>query len=442
MAEGVVEWLGSMTEYRSGSEMQMKNKWTIILMTLCTLMLFTGCGKQEEAKEPVVGYVSSVSVEYEKENREESVQYSESSEEAASSEPEESPEEILPEPEPEVELIMVGDILLHTPVAKSGKKEDGTYDFSHLFTNVKEILDGADLKLVNQEVIIGGAELGVSGYPAFNAPYELGDALVDAGFNVVLHATNHAMDKGKQGIKNCLSFWREKYPEIAVLGIADNEEDSKEIYYYEQEGITLAILNYTYGTNGIPLPQDMPYCVNLLDETRIKADLKEAKENADFVIVCPHWGTEYLLESSKNQRKWAQFFADNGADAIIGTHPHVIEPFEVIETEDRQTYCFYSIGNFVNWTSGTGEGVANRMVGAIAKLIVGRNEDGEVYLKEWNVIPVVSHVESGFGNVTVYPLVDYTEELGARSEIRKQDGKFSYQYCLDLVSKVFGLNLP
>ena len=125
--------------------------------------------------------------------------------------------------------------------------EGGNYDFSAVFAQMKEEIQAADLALVNQEVILGGAQLGVSGYPAFNAPYELGDALADTGFDVILHATNHALDKGKKGILNCLSFWQENYPDIAVLGIHDSQEAQQEIYVYEQQGIRIAILNYTYG---------------------------------------------------------------------------------------------------------------------------------------------------------------------------------------------------
>ena len=180
-----------------------------------------------------------------------------------------------------ITLIMVGDILLHTPVAESGKTKDGEYDFSAIFAPLKEEIQSADIAIVNQEVIIGGAELGVSGYPAFNAPYELGDALVEAGFDVVCQGTNHALDKGKKGILNCISYWREEHPEIAVLGIHDSEEAASSVYIREEDGFRIAILNYTYGTNGVPLPEGMPYAVELLDKEKVAADLKEAEEKAD-----------------------------------------------------------------------------------------------------------------------------------------------------------------
>ncbi|MCM1542789.1 MAG: CapA family protein [Blautia sp.] len=366
-----------------------------------------------------------------------------------------------PEPAPEITLVMVGDILLHTPVAESGLREDGSYDFSAVFSHMKEEISAADLALVNQEVILGGTELGISGYPAFNAPYELGDALADAGFDVALHATNHALDKGAKGILNCLSFWEENHPGIAVLGIHDSAEDQDEIYVYEQDGIRIAILNYTYGTNGIPLPQGMDYAVDgLSDLDRIAEDLRRAEEMADFTIVCPHWGTEYRLTPDAGQDKLSQFFWENGADLVLGTHPHVIEPVAWVTAEGIQTcdlteqetdqgisligngiqdgmLVYYSLGNFVNWTSGTGDGVANRMVGGMAKVTLGLDEDGKVSIKEYGMEPLICHVEEGTDGVTVYPLYEYTEELAGKNAIRLQDGNFSLRYCRDLVERVW-----
>ncbi len=345
-------------------------------------------------------------------------------------------EDAPPEPpQLQITLVMVGDVLLHTPVAESGRLEEGGYDFSAVFAELREEIQEADLALVNQEVIIGGEELGITGYPTFNAPYELGDALVDSGFDVVLHATNHALDKGKKGLLNCLSFWRENHPGIAVLGIHDSQESQEEIYVYEQDGIRIAVLNYTYGTNGIPLPEDMPYGVDMLERERVAADLARAEELADFVIVCPHWGTEYVLEATKAQRDWAAFFAENGADLVLGTHPHVIEPIEWV---NDSTLVYYSLGNFVNWTAGTGEGVANRMVGGMARVTVGLDDEGKAAILSYGVEPLVCHVEQGFGGVRVYPLREYTVELAAQNEIIEQDGSFSLEYCQKLAEEVFG----
>lgn len=415
------------------------------LCLLLSLIIFSGCGGPAQEDMPEAA-VSSGTALTQTGNSASTTEQEQTETESPDSEPtlEWLPESLpvqTPEavPTKEIRLVMVGDILLHTPLAESGKKPEGGYDFRAVFANLKEEIQAADLALVNQEVIIGGTELGVSGYPVFNAPYELGDALVDAGFNIILHATNHALDKGRRGVLNCLSFWQENYPDTAVLGIHASKESQQEIYVYEQQGIRIAVLNYTYGTNGIPLPEDMPYAVDLLDKDRVIEDLKRVQEFADFVVVCPHWGKEYVLEQTENQENWAEIFIENGADLILGTHPHVIEPVELITSENgNQALVYYSLGNFVNWTSGTGSGVSNRMVGGMAQVSIGLDENGDAVITEYGVLPVVCHLEKGFGGVTVYPLSEYTEELAARNEILKQDESFSLEYCQELVKSVFG----
>ena len=343
-------------------------------------------------------------------------------------------------PTPSISLIMVGDMLMHTPVEESSLQEDGSYDYSAIFAETADLIEEADLALVNQEVIIGGEELGISGYPAFNAPYELGHELVEVGFDVICQGTNHALDKGRKGLLNCINFWEENYPEVAVLGIHDSRESQDEIYVYEQDGIKIAILNYTYGTNGIPLPDGMPYAVDLLEKEKVVSDIQRADELADFTILCPHWGTEYELGVSAMQEKWTAIFLENGVDLVLGTHPHVIEPIEWVRDEEtgQQMLVYYSLGNFVNWTSGSGAGIANRMVGGMAKVTIERDEKGKVAIAEYDVEPLVCHLQEGINGVKVYPLYNYTTELAAENEIIKQDSAFSLEYCQELCKKVWG----
>ncbi|MBR4575225.1 MAG: CapA family protein [Lachnospiraceae bacterium] len=339
-------------------------------------------------------------------------------------------------------VIMVGDILLHDGIEKCARQEDGSYDFTAIFAHTKDAIEDADLAIVNEEVIIGGEELGVTGYPSFNAPYEIADELAETGFDVICHATNHALDRGKSGIENCLSYWGENHPDIRTVGIYTDRADSEDICIFENDGYKIAVLNYTYGTNGIPLPKNMPYAVNLLDEKKVISDLAKAEIEADITIVCPHWGTEYDHGISAYQKKWAKIFAENGADIIIGTHPHVIEPVETIEGCDgRDVPVYYSIGNFINWTSGRGKGVADRMVGAMAEVTLTKDKDGEVIVKDYGVKPLVSHVRSMINGSTVYFLDDYTTAKSLLNEIRKRDEQFSYDYCESLSGQVFGKDL-
>lgn len=345
----------------------------------------------------------------------------------------------VPYTEPEITLVMVGDVLMHMRVTNSGKQADGTYNYDHLFAPTKELVEAADLALVNQEVILGGPELGYSGYPRFNAPYEVADALVSAGFDVILHATNHTLDKGKTGVLNSLNYWRENYPETAVIGMQDSQEAQDQIYVYEKDGIRIAILNYTYGTNGLPLPKDMPYIVNLLNEERIASDVARAKEQADFVIVCPHWGTEYIHKASKAQKQWTQFFLECGVDLCIGTHPHVIEPVEWVEDEaGHRMLVYYSLGNYVNSTASEGEGVGNRMVGAMATVTIARNGDGEVYIREYGAEPLVTYVSGNGKFISTYPMDQFTEEMAAESSTRKKDRTFTLAHCQKLWKDVMG----
>ncbi|MBR5766252.1 MAG: CapA family protein [Lachnospiraceae bacterium] len=340
----------------------------------------------------------------------------------------------------DISVVMVGDILLHDPVNRVCHLEGGGYDYSGLFSNTKDEIVEADLAIVNQEVIIGGESLRITGYPSFNAPFEIGDELVNTGFDVICHATNHAMDRGGSGIRKCLEFWEENHPDEAVLGIHDSEEDKEEIYVYEKDGIKIAVLNYTYGTNGIRLPEKMPFAVDLLDEERVVSDIKKAEEMADFTIVCPHWGTEYSHAVSTDQDKWTDIFLRSGVDLVIGTHPHVIEPVEMKVNEETgaEMLVYYSLGNFVNWTAGEGPGTSDRMVGGMAQVDIGRDEDGSVVIRDYGIRALVCQASRKRDEMTVYRLCDYTEELARSNEILDQDSSFSKQYCTGLCDEIWG----
>ena len=348
-------------------------------------------------------------------------------------------EELVMEVQPSVRLVMVGDMLMHLRVTQSGRMEDGTYNYDHIFEHVIDDIQAADLAIVNQEIILGGPELGYSGYPMFNTAYELGDAISDAGFDVVLHATNHTMDKGKTGLMNCLNYWSEKHPDIKVLGANKTQEEYDEVYIYEQEGIKIALLNYTYGLNGMPMPSDMPFAVDMMEEDKMSADIAKAEAEADFTVVCIHWGNEYQTYASANQKMWSEFFLERGVDLIIGTHPHVIQPVEWYEDENgHKMLVYYSIGNFINSTADSGRGIGARVVGAIAEVEIVRDENDEVVIGEYGVTPLVTQIQAGPGNITTYKLEDYSQELADSNQMSWKDPGFSYEFCKDLCREVFG----
>lgn len=308
----------------------------------------------------------------------------------------------------EVTLVAVGDNLIHKSVIKSGKMEDG-YDFNYMYENIKDYISQFDIKVINQETVLINDPSRYSGYPTFGSPYEIGDAVIGAGFNLVTQATNHAYDKKEDGITDSLNFWREH--NIPVVGIHDKEEP---VYIMQTETMKIAILNYTYGLNGFALPKDKPYMVDLLHDDKILKDIAYAEENADITIVFPHWGVEYTHTQTKEQERVAQLMADNGADIIIGCHPHVIEPLKTIVSKDgKEVPCFYSLGNFISAQSEPA-----RMLGAAAEIKIVNNH-GKIEIKEAKMTPLVTHNES-YRDFRVYLLEDYTEDLAA---LHKHRGK-------------------
>ncbi|MHB8128198.1 MAG: DUF4846 domain-containing protein [Mobilitalea sp.] len=334
----------------------------------------------------------------------------------------------------QVTLLAVGDNLIHIEVVKSGKQEDGTYNYDQLYSNLKEEISSADIAVINQETILGGDDFAYSGYPNFNSPTEIGDAIINAGFDVVLHATNHTMDKGLKAVNNTFAYW-EQNPEITVLGINETFEESEQIPIVEKNGIKLAMLNYTYSLNGYSLPEDKPYLVNMLDKEKMSEDIKKAEASADFTIVFPHWGTEYEYVASVAQKELTAFFYEQGVDLVIGTHPHVLEPVEWIETnEDHRMLIYYSLGNFISYQK-----EAPRMLGGMANITITKDANG-TYISTAAITPIVTHYGQGPSGFSIYKLTDYNKELavihGVLDVVKR--GPFTYQGTYDLAKLILG----
>lgn len=352
-----------------------------------------------------------------------------------------------PSPEPvfqeyDITLLALGDNLMHMGIIKTGQQQDGTYDFSFLFDNIRDYLAAADLKVINQETILGGNELGFSGFPHFNSPTEVGDAIAAAGFNVVLHATNHAADQGINGILHCAAYWAASHPEILMTGItgesvntAANADIPADIPLLQIKDVTFAILNYTYGPNAETLTKSLRGHLNMLcayDEKsghidftslnpQVTEDIKAARELADIVIVFPHWGTEYQKTPSSYQQKFALEMTQAGADLIIGTHPHVPQPVEKITAENGNTaLCFYSLGNYVSTQK-----KPLCMLEEMAWVTFHVTEEGVSLAEEQTgAFPLVCHYKSGPVRLeNVYFLEDYTEEQAAHHGIRSYGGE-------------------
>ena len=257
-------------------------------------------------------------------------------------------------------LIMVGDNLIHSSIYEEANRNANYegYDFKPMYKMIKSIVSNYDIAYYNQETIIGGSEIGLSSYPAFNSPYEVADAMIDAGFNLVSLATNHTLDRGKQAVLNSRNYWNSKENVLAVGSYSSQEEKNK-IDIRESNGITYTMLNYTYGTNGINVQEDENYLVNIWPmngnnpekdieyqnyKQQVLEDIKRVRDKVDVLLVAMHWGIEYQNMPNAYQKDAAKFLSDNGVDIIVGTHPHVIEPIDYI----NNTLVIYSLVNFAS----------------------------------------------------------------------------------------------
>lgn len=311
--------------------------------------------------------------------------------------------------ETQVSFAAVGDVLIHAPIYYRGL-EQGNFDF--LYENISDVIREADVAVMNQETIYTAEPAHYSDFPRFGTPLSAGEAVVNAGFDVVTTATNHALDQGMEGIDTTYQFY-EKY-DILPLGIQPSEHASDPVPFQiiRKRRISFALLNCTYGLNGQPLPEDCPYAVHtLMDEAQVRADIRAAREAADIVIVFAHWGTEYQTEPDEEQGRWTQVFLEEGVDIVVGTHPHVLQPYEwVIREDGHRMLVYYSLGNFVS-----AQDTPERIVGGMAQFQVAITLNG-CEVVEAGLIPVVTHQEGG--SYTTYLLDDYTEELAERHRLR------------------------
>jgi poly-gamma-glutamate capsule biosynthesis protein CapA/YwtB (metallophosphatase superfamily) len=255
-----------------------------------------------------------------------------------------------PDPSPAVyraKLSAIGDILIHNTVYQDAYGSNGGYDFTPMLEPVRQLLLQPDLLIANQESLIGGRELGLSSYPMFNSPAEIGDALRHAGVDLVTTANNHTLDKGEKGVLAAAEHWDRIG--LPYTGAFRSAEDREKLRVLEANGIRFAFLAYTYGTNGMPVPADKPYLVNLMEPDRVEREIRQAKQSADAAVVSVHWGVENEELPWDEQREWARNLAHWGADVIIGTHPHVVQPMEWIQREDGgRSLVMYSLGNFLS----------------------------------------------------------------------------------------------
>lgn len=250
-----------------------------------------------------------------------------------------------------VNISVIGDIMCHNSQYNDAYR-NGTYDFSYVFEDIKPYIESADISIGNLETTFAGKEKGYNSYPNFNTPEALAEDLKELGIDVLSTANNHSLDTGYRGIESTIDYL--DMAEVSHTGTYKSIEDQNQILYKDVNGLKIAFLAYTYGTNGISVPKGREYCINLIDKDLIKAQLDFAKEGKpDVICVNMHWGTEYENIPNSEQLDLENFLFENGVDIILGSHPHVLQPMEskvftMPDGTEKNVFVIYSLGNFMS----------------------------------------------------------------------------------------------
>lgn len=313
-------------------------------------------------------------------------------------------------------MVAVGDNLIHDAVINSGKEQDWNFDF--LYENIKEDIEKADLASVNQETPFIKDHSKAAGYPDFATPTEVGDALAKAGFDIVTQATEHAFDRESDGITDSVEFWSKSYPKISNLGIHDTADEAR-YQIIKKKNFKVAVMNYSsLISENHSIPKDESYMVDTYSEKNIKEDLAKAKKEADVSIVYLHGGKSDAEDSDERLQEKIDFLAEQGADVVICSHPHILKKYGKVKRPDgKEMLVYYSLGNFVSHQSSL-----ENLLGGMADFTLKKDaKSGEVIIEDYSLVPLVIHYNDDFTEAGVYKLSDYTDALAEKHKIHTED---------------------
>ena len=339
-------------------------------------------------------------------------------------------------------LAVVGDIMVHDyQYNEAYDPATGEYNFMHNFQDVKKYFQGNDLVIGNLELTFGGPDRPYASFPCFNTPDSFLDAVKDAGFDLLTTANNHSMDTGKAGVIRTL----DKLDEYGIehFGTYRSQEERDTILYKDVNGIRFAFLSYTYGTNGIPVPEE--YLVNLIDEDQMVSDIKEARKHADVVVVMPHMGNEYETYPRDIFVEWADLMFEAGADIGLASHPHVLQKMEYRTIDhgdgEQDGFIIYSLGNFIS-----SQTTPPRNASIILHLTVEQIADEAPNVTEVSFVPIWTQFrnaqnEDEFVVRSVYERLNLSQ-FEKNSQIRKKDQLRLEEIHHETASFLLGREIP
>ena len=333
-------------------------------------------------------------------------------------------------------LVATGDILCHnTQYFDAYISSTGEYDFNYVFENVVKYIEPADIAISSLETTFAGKDRGYSNYPTFNSPDSLITAVKNAGVDIISTAGNHCLDYGFSGLSRTIDVLDEA--DISHIGTYKTQEERDTILTKYVKGVKIAFINYTYGTNGIPVPDDKPFCVNLIDKDLISKDIESAKsQNADIIVACMHWGTEYRTTANDEQKELADFLFQNGVDIILGNHPHTLEPMEkrTVTLEDGSTkdgFIIYALGNFI-----CDQNSENTRNSIILNLTITKKVDGTISIDKAEYTPIYMYKNSSL-SIKKMKLLDIEKTLSNyESGLDTSIGQNTYSYLKEQLEKI------
>lgn len=316
-------------------------------------------------------------------------------------------------------ILAAGDNFFDENLLNAGKSDSDTWNYQEIYSQISDKISAADLAIVAQPTVLTTEHEIVSGSDSYATPTEVGDALVQAGFDVIASAGDHSDDYGAEYLRQSLDFWSNSYPDITVTGLHKTKEDSDTIPIRDVNGIKIALLNYTFGSNYNALPDEERYMVDYFQKEKVASDIAKAKKSSDCIMVYAQWGQEDSSVPNEYTKQWANFLLSQGVKVVIGAHPHVLQPYEMLKDEQgNEMLIYYSLGNFASASSNSQE-----LLGGLAEFTLEKEGDTvPITISSHTLTPVVMHYNSGEDVYQTMLLSDYTDELASAHTVQQETG--------------------